>query len=739
MMLTDQAFTQFKTVLRSVKPFAKISDAELEQLAQRVKPIAIKPEQVIFAEGDIGHCLFVILEGTVQVVTTSAEGQPIILSHLQAGDFFGAQSLLPGSSGTRSATLIATEKGTLLEVSAEDFAAIVNQDSLLLDELQQVGDGLRQHKHLYAHNPALQAQAALYHIPGEGVVTLHADKLMGLDSLTTLYRYPNGVTITATKVLGKPVFSMSRTLANEQSTLEPQAEYYEEGSLYRELLIVNHRLIGVTVIGEWPDLGRVHRHIRLACYLFPWQLALFRIHGELWLNREREDFSAQAIVCQCMGVRRNTLNEALLQGCDSIDKLAEQTGASKVCGACIPALERLLGRLDNLQPVQLTAIIEVTADIKAFRFKPLHVPVQPSLPGQHIRVEAQIEGRWIQRSYTLTSPAGQQDYYEITVKREQYGLFSTWLHTEANAASLLRVSAPSGHFYPHSDKTVVYFAGGIGITPAIAMHRSLTATTPPFFVDYSVVTPEQIAYQQELSQNPQQVNFRITHGKQFIQPQEVCALTQQYPNAEFFVCGPNAYQTTVCNYLKQCAVSPAHINVEYFSSFTDAKAAYAKQQHARSVLLLSLGILVLLVLLFAIPFPYWPILHDSTWKQVTGFSLLGLNAFAMILGLRKSNLLALGYFKSWRLAHVLNGLILVVLVALHTGTQTGAHFNQIFLLIYLSLLLTGAGAGLSFFLQQRYSRRWLKSIHQGLKWAHFGLLWPFPALLLMHILTVYYF
>lgn len=843
MMLTDTLLAQFKVVLRSVKPFAKISDEELEQLAGRVKPVPIKPAQVIFAEGEVGHCLYVIVEGAAQVLTTGPEGHPIILAHLQAGDFFGAQSLLPGSAGTRSATLIATAKGLLLEVSAEDFAAIVNRDADLLSELQHWGKGLSRHKQisrtalfqhlplgqemvgwlvektfqpgeviyqpgdsvdqfylimsgiarvvqvadgkttvqrlgagsffgeqyllqaqtgcltvtaeqtlqvlglpgaqflaLYAQNPALREQMehlrGLYHLPGEGVVTLHSGRLMDCDSLTALYHYPNGMTITATKVLGKPIFSMSRGQPDPEQC---EAMYYEEGASYRELLLLNHRLVGVTVVGEWPDLGRVHRQISQGKRLFPWQRALFRVQGELWLHPERESFAENAIVCQCMGVQRKTLNEALLKGCDSVEKLAEATGASKVCGACIPALERLLGRLDNLQPVQLMAIVEVATDIKAFRFKPVRVAVQPSLPGQHIRVEAHIDGRWIQRIYTLTSPANQQDYYEITVKREPYGIFSTWLHTQANMNSLLRVSQPSGQFYPQPGQTVVYFAGGIGITPAIALYRSLPPESGQIYIDYSVVTPDQIVYQQELAQTPTRVHFRVTQGHHFIQADEVCALVKQYPHAEFYVCGPSTYEAAVCRYLQQCAVPVTQVRVEHFSSFTDATTASSNVRHAGVILLLSSVIMLLLGLFLLNPVPYTTLLHDPAWKQVTGFILLGFNIFSMVIGLRKASLLELGYFKSWRFAHVLNGLILIGLVSLHTGTYTGAGFNQLFLFVYLAILGTGALVGILFFGQQRYHSVALHLAYQAVKWGHFGLLWLFPPFVLLHILTVYYF
>jgi hypothetical protein len=77
-----------------------------------------------------------------------------------------------------------------------------------------------------------------------------------------------------------------------------------------------------------------------------------------------------------------------------------------------------------MDPADLISILPVTPAVKSFHFLPRQGGVHESLPGQHIRIESLIDGRWAQRSYTLTSPAAQQDHYEITVKREANGLFS---------------------------------------------------------------------------------------------------------------------------------------------------------------------------------------------------------------------------------------------------------------------------------------------------------------------------
>ena len=52
---------------------------------------------------------------------------------------------------------------------------------------------------------------------------------------------------------------------------------------------------------------------------------------------------AAATVCNCTGVTRGTLGEAVAGGCRTVEALAARTGASTVCGSCRPLLAQLAG------------------------------------------------------------------------------------------------------------------------------------------------------------------------------------------------------------------------------------------------------------------------------------------------------------------------------------------------------------------------------------------------------------
>lgn len=102
------------TVLRSVDLFASLPAPELEGLAARLTEVQALPGIPIVREGEIGHHLYVIEEGEVEVVH---EGRPI--ATLGAGDYFGEIALL--RHVRRTATVVAKTPTTLLSLEREGF------------------------------------------------------------------------------------------------------------------------------------------------------------------------------------------------------------------------------------------------------------------------------------------------------------------------------------------------------------------------------------------------------------------------------------------------------------------------------------------------------------------------------------------------------------------------------------------------------------------------------------------
>lgn len=80
---------------------------------------------VIFEEGTVGRELFVVLDGKVDIVRATPDGQ-VKLATLGKGEFFGEMAVI--DSSPRSATAIAAEAGTrVISINHARFVYLVAQ------------------------------------------------------------------------------------------------------------------------------------------------------------------------------------------------------------------------------------------------------------------------------------------------------------------------------------------------------------------------------------------------------------------------------------------------------------------------------------------------------------------------------------------------------------------------------------------------------------------------------------
>ncbi|NKB71204.1 MAG: 2Fe-2S iron-sulfur cluster binding domain-containing protein [Candidatus Latescibacteria bacterium] len=144
------------------------------------------------------------------------------------------------------------------------------------------------------------------------------------------------------------------------------------------------------------------------------------------------------------------------------------------CPCCDPKPGRFSGSLE------VAEIVAETANVKTLRL------VQPGggnipfeyLPGQFLTLDIETAGKRIKRSYTIASSPTRPECLEITVKREEMGLVSGYLHRQIKPGDSLRLSAPAGGFTftGAEHASIVLIAAGVGITPMMSVVRYLTDT-----------------------------------------------------------------------------------------------------------------------------------------------------------------------------------------------------------------------------------------------------------------------
>jgi ferredoxin-NADP reductase len=143
----------------------------------------------------------------------------------------------------------------------------------------------------------------------------------------------------------------------------------------------------------------------------------------------------------------------------------------EVSGGMLPIKRKKLCRL------RVARIYPETPDIKTFRFISCdRGPIPFSyLPGQFLTLSLPIEGNPTKRSYTISSSPAQGYYCEISVKREDRGLGSRYLHDVLREGDTLEVRGPSGKltFTGKEADSIVLIGGGVGITPMMSVTRAL--------------------------------------------------------------------------------------------------------------------------------------------------------------------------------------------------------------------------------------------------------------------------
>lgn len=139
---------------------------------------------------------------------------------------------------------------------------------------------------------------------------------------------------------------------------------------------------------------------------------------------------------------------------------------------------------------------------------------------------------------------------------------------------------------------------------------------------------------------------------------------------------------------------------------------------------------------------HWDVLwRDGLFKQISGFSILGLVVLGLLVSLRKRTRMMdrLGKFDGWRLAHIVLGVLVITTLVAHTGFRFGYGLNFLLMASFSVLLLLGALATAVIALEHRLSTTLVRRLRrQSVLW-HILIFWPVPALLGWHIFKSYWY
>jgi CRP/FNR family transcriptional regulator len=111
-------------LLQRLPLFSALGVDEALGLAQEASGLRYAPGMRLFAEGDPGDSVVVIVSGAVQVSCAVPDGPDLVLATEGPGALLGEMALL--DPAPRSATAVATEDTVVLHVSAKSFAKLVS-------------------------------------------------------------------------------------------------------------------------------------------------------------------------------------------------------------------------------------------------------------------------------------------------------------------------------------------------------------------------------------------------------------------------------------------------------------------------------------------------------------------------------------------------------------------------------------------------------------------------------------
>jgi ferredoxin-NADP reductase/MOSC domain-containing protein YiiM/ferredoxin len=226
-------------------------------------------------------------------------------------------------------------------------------------------------------------------------------------------------------------------------------------------------------------------------------------------------------------------------------------------------------------------------------------PLPPALPGQYLvlRLHPDHDSRPLLRTYSISGPSDSGNY-RISVKREA-GPGSRYIVDSTHAGDFLEISAPRGEFLLRSGtRPVVLLSAGIGVTPVLSMLYSLASS--------AASTPRQVlwfhaarnAKQHILAQEARRLLDGIPGSRRFIaysKPDPTDRIGKDFDlqghldlarlqqlalpaDADFYLCGPTAFQRDITESLIALQVPPGSIRQETFGPATSIEPGVVKRE-----------------------------------------------------------------------------------------------------------------------------------------------------------------
>lgn len=255
------------------------------------------------------------------------------------------------------------------------------------------------------------------------------------------------------------------------------------------------------------------------------------------------------------------------------------------------------GGWNGWREFRVEQVVPESSLITSFVLRPVDGgAVMQHRPGQYLTFALDIPGHPpVKRNYSISSAANGQSY-RISVKREDHGVASRWLHEHASVGSVLKLAAPAGEFVlDEGASPLVLLSGGVGLTPMVAMLETLVAEgsrRPVHYIhgthdrDTHALRDEVAALTGALLQRGVAARTSIFHqtpaegeaqGRDYdhagIITEDWLIANTDPARADYYICGPRPFLRHAVSALSLAGVPAARIHYEFFGPADELLAA----------------------------------------------------------------------------------------------------------------------------------------------------------------------
>jgi dimethylamine monooxygenase subunit B len=225
-------------------------------------------------------------------------------------------------------------------------------------------------------------------------------------------------------------------------------------------------------------------------------------------------------------------------------------------------------KLAETIPVQVAAIEQVTPHIKQFTLCAVGGGQLPAFSGGcHVIVVMHGRGQTFRNPYSLMGSPRDLSCYQIAVQRRDQGRGgSLFMHREVGLGTRLEVSHPVNLFPLVSvARKHVFIAGGVGITPMMAMVDDLQRGSVPWELHYRVRGPEHDHFGRQLSaKNGDAVHLYYDSHGQILNLRRI--LANQPLGTHVYTCGTERMVAAAALEAKSVGWPDSHVHCERFTA-----------------------------------------------------------------------------------------------------------------------------------------------------------------------------